>query len=215
MDYNKALERFSECYKDRYSVEFPMILKLCDFKNKSILEISPAEGYFVNEVSKIASKVTISEISEKLPFHDKSFEIVFSRWIAQNIDKLEKAVKEMCRVAKSNVIIVLPSEEGDETKMLEIKFPDKFECRKKRIINIKKWISESDFKVKEEKRLLKFLFPNIEESIDIFSALSFKKKLSDEEKIKLKEFFLNKKKKDGIHFTQGTSFICGTRVFKI
>jgi ubiquinone/menaquinone biosynthesis C-methylase UbiE len=146
-----------------------------------------------------------------LPFHDKSFEIVFSRWIAQNIDKLEKAVKEMCRVAKSNIIIVLPSEEGDETKMLEIKFPDKFECRKKRIINIKKWISKCDFKIKEKRKLLKFLFPDTDETIEILSALSFNNVLSIKDKLKLREFLSNRKKKNGFHLTQGASFICGTR----
>ncbi len=211
MNYKDALAKFSQYYKDRYSVEFPTILNLCDFRNKKVLEIVPVEGYFVKEVSKLTNEVATSEISSSLSFPDKSFDIVLSRWTAQNIDDLEKSVKEMCRIARSNVIIVLPSEEGNETKILELKFPDKSGSRKERSMNVKKWILESGFNVKEERRLLKFLFPNVNEAIDIFSALGFNNDLTEKEKSRLKEFLTNNKKNDGIHITQGASFICGYR----
>lgn len=207
MEYQETLIKFSQFYKDRYSVEFPTIFGLCNFKGKSVLEIGPAEGYFVKEASKLG-KVTTSKASVNLSFPDKSFDIVFSRWTVQNIKNMERMIKEMCRVAKSNVIIVLPSEEGDETKMLEIKFPDKSNRRKKRIVNIKKWISKCSFKVKEKRKLLKFLFSDIDETIEIFSALSLNNPLV-KEKLKLREFLSDRKKKGGIHLTQGASFICG------
>jgi len=209
MNYKDALAKFSQYYKDRYAVEFPTILSLCDFRNKKVLEIGPAEGYFVEEASKLTNDIATSENSVDLSFPDKSFDTVISRWVAQNIDDLEKSVKEMCRVSSSNVIIVLPSEEGDETKLLEVKFPDKSDSRKKRSMDIKKWILESGFNVKEERRLLKFLFPDADEAIEIFSALGFDNSLSDEERLSLKEFLLERKKKDGVHLTQGASFICG------
>ena len=208
MNYKDALAKFSQYYKDRYTVEFPIILSLCDFRNKKVLEIGPAEGYFVKELSKLTNNITTTD-STDLPFPNNSFDIVLSRWIVQNIENLEKAIKEMCKVAKSDVVIVLPSEEGDETKILEVKFPDKSDSRKKRAMNIKKWILESGFNVKEERKLLKFLFPDIDETIEIFSALGFNNDLSEKEKLRLKEFLLNKKKSDGIRITQGASFICG------
>jgi len=211
MNYRDALAKFSQYYKDRYLVEFPTILGLCDFRNKKVLEIGPAEGYFAKELSKLTNDITTTDVSVDLPFPNGSFDIVLSRWIAQNIEDLEKAVKEMCRVAKSDVIIVLPSEEGDETKILEVKMPDKHDSRKKRIKDVKEWISESGFKVKEEKRLLRFLFHDIEEVMEIFSALGFNDELSEKEKSKLKEFLSNRKENDGIHITQGASFICGYR----
>jgi len=211
MNYKEALAKFSQYYKDRYSVEFPTILSLCDFRNKKVLEIGPTEGYFVKEVSKLTNEIAISEISVDLSFPDKSFDIVLSKWTAQNIDDLEKAIKEMCRVAKKNIVIVLPSEKGDETKLLKVKFPEKSKSRKKRIENIKKWISECGFSVKEERKLLKFTFPDLEETIEIFSALGFDNNLSDEEVSSIKEFLSNKKKRDGIHLNQGASFICGYR----
>jgi len=222
--------KFSESYRDRYSIEFPTIFGICNFKNKRVLEIgSGREGYFVKEALKLTNKIVASDISidilndlkktvevenvvcnaEDLPFSDNSFDIVFSRWVAQDIKNLEKAIKEMCRVAKDNIIVVFPSEEGDETELLQIKYPDKFESRKKRIENVKKWISDCGFKVKEEKRLLKFLFPDVDEAVEIFSVLGFKNEITGEEKLKLKEYFLSKRGKDGINFLQGASFICG------
>ena len=209
MNYADALKKFSQYYKDRHAVEFPTILSLCDFRNKKVLEIGPAEGYFVKEASKLTNEITTSDVSVDLSFPDKHFDIVISRWVAQNIDDLEKPIKEMCRVAKSDVVIVLPSEEGDETNILEIKFPDKSGLRKRRSMDIKKWILESGFNVKEERRLLKFLFPGADEAIEIFSALGFDNNLSDEERLSLKEFLLKRKKEDGVHLTQSASFICG------
>jgi len=209
MEYQEALIKFSHYYKDRYSVEFPTIFSLCNFKNKSILEIGSAEGYFVKEVSKLTNKINTTDVSIILSFPNSSFDIVFSRWTVQNLNNLKKFIKEICRVAKENVIIVLPSSEGNETKMLKIKFLDKFRQRKKRITEIKKLISNCGFKVKEKRKLLKFLFPNLDEAIEIFSALSFNNDLSVKEKLKLREFLSNRKKKGGIHLTQGASFICG------
>jgi hypothetical protein len=58
---------------------------------------------------------------------------------------------------------------------------------------------------------LKFLFPDADEAIEIFSALGFNNDLTEKEKSRLKEFLINNKKSDGIHITQGASFICGYR----
>jgi len=230
MKYEEALIRFSDYYKDRYTLEFPTIFSLYDFRDKSILEIgSGKEGYFIKEALKLTKKITASDISEKilrilrknvrvktevcnaenLPFSDNSFDIVFSRWVIQHVNNLEKAVKEMCRVASHSVIIIFPSEHGDETKLLEIKFHDKFELRRERRENIKRSLSECGLKVKERRKSLRFLFPDTEETLEMFCALEFKNKLSKDEKLKLNKFLLSRTNKDGIHFTQGASFICG------
>ncbi len=230
MNYKDALTKFSQYYKDRYFIEFPTIFNLCNLRNKKVLEVgSGRKSYFLKELFKLTKNVVASDISneilkelkrkiriktkvcsaEKLPFSNKSFDTVLSRWVVQDINNLERAVNEMCRVAKKNILVVLPSEFGDETKMLKIKFPEKFEQRKARRMNIKKWISKNGFKVKEKRKLLRFLFHNLEETIEIFLAISFGSKLTKKEKLRLIKFLLNRKKKDGIHFTQGASFICG------
>jgi ubiquinone/menaquinone biosynthesis C-methylase UbiE len=211
MEYDEAIKKFSQYYVDRNRLEFPTIFKTCDFRNKSVLEIGPAEGYFTKEASKIADYVTTTEVSPRLPFPDKYFDIVFSRWTIQNIEDLKREIIEMCRVAKENVMVVLPSEEGDETKLLEIKFSNKHKNRKKRIEDIKKWISKCGFKIKERKKLLKFVFPDLEEAVKIFSAIGFENKLSKRETVKLRKFLMNRQNKKGIALTQGASFICGYR----
>ncbi|MFH1228793.1 MAG: methyltransferase domain-containing protein, partial [Candidatus Aenigmatarchaeota archaeon] len=185
------------------------IFRLCDFRSKKVLEIGPAEGHFVKEASKFTGDITAVDAVAKLPFADRSFDIVLSRWIIQNMDDIEMAVKEMCRVAKSRVIIVLPSDEGDETGILEIKFPGKSETRKNRVADVKKRVSECGFEVREERRLLNFVFPDLDETVGIFSALSFGNKLSSKETSELRQFLSDRKREDGIHVIQGTSFICG------
>lgn len=52
---------------------------------------------------------------EELPFKDKSFDIVTARHILEHLDYYEKAISEMCRVAKKEVIVIffLPLREKD------------------------------------------------------------------------------------------------------
>jgi hypothetical protein len=211
MEYKEALEKFSQSYIDRYDVEFPLIFSLADFKDKRVLEIGPAEGYFVGEVSKFTDRIESVDSYEKLQFSDGSFDITLSRWIIQGVEDIDNFVKEMCRVANQNVIIILPSDEGDETEILRIKFPEKSNTRAERLERIKKLISECGFQAKEEKKLMRFLFKDLDETIDIFCALAFRNEITQEEKTKLRDFLAKRKDNEGIHITQGASFIVGTK----
>ena len=209
MNYEEALKIFSDSYLDRYSVEFPTIFSIVNFDSKTVLEIGSAEGYFVKEASRIAKSVRTSDSFYSLPFDDNFFDIVLSRWVIQNVEDVEKLVREMCRVAKENVIIILPSDGGDETRILSIKFHDKFRMRKERIEKIKKLLSESGFKVKEEKNLLNFRFKDVNTAVEVFYNLGFKGSLADDEIDRLKKFLSERQKENGVHITQGASYICG------
>jgi hypothetical protein len=209
MEYNEALEKLSQSYADRYSVEFPFIFSMTTFEGKSLLEVGPAEGYFQKDAVIMAGSVESTNSFDKLPYEDKTFDIVISRWVVQNVDDYENFTKEMCRVAKENVIIVLPSEEGDETRLLSIRTPDKFNTRKERIEKIKKCILDSDFKVREERKLLNFVFGSLIEAAEVYYTLGFGDDATDEEIARLKKFLNERKFDDGIHITQGASFICG------
>ena len=51
---------------------------------------------------------------EALPYKDESFDVVTARHILEHLDYYEKAINEMCRVAKQEVFIIfflLPQEE--------------------------------------------------------------------------------------------------------
>jgi hypothetical protein len=209
MEYKEAMDKFSQSYVDRYSLEFPLIFSMAEFKDKSVLEIGPAEGYFVSEAAKLTDRIETVEPSEKIQFSDGSFDITLSRWIIQGVEGIDGFVGEMCRMAKKNVLIILPSEEGDETEILRIRFPDKSKTRLERLEKIKKLISDFGFEVKEEKRLIKFLFKDLDEAVEVFSALAFRNEATKEESSKLMEFLSKRKQEDGIHVTQGASFICG------
>ena len=232
MDYKNALKKFGNYYLSRYDTEFPMIFSMCDFKGKSVLEIgSGNEGHFLKELTKYTDKIVATDISkeilddlrknvsiktkvckgEKLPFENRTFDIVFCRWVLSYFNNLKKGIDEMCRVAAESVLLVFPSEEDDETKMLKIKFKDRYEMRKQRVKNIKKWLSENGFAVKEKRKTLKFLFPSVDEAVKIMSAMGFQNKLTKKEKEKLWRFFENRKTKKGLLFRQGAAFICATR----
>jgi hypothetical protein len=212
MNYEEAMQLFSKYYVDRNTIEFPTILKMCNFKDKKVLEIGPAEGYFKEEASKNAKEVSTFGVTEELPFEDKSFDIVFSRWVMQGLGDTEKAVKEMCRVASENVMIVLPSDEGDETKLLEIREKGKAQMRKERVLSIRKWIEDSGFRVREERRQLRFVFPDVNEATDIFAQIGFDGKVSSEEHSKLRDFLMSRRDQGKVSITQGAAFICASRV---
>jgi len=232
MRYSEAYRKFSECYKDRYAIEFPAIFSLCNFKGKSVLDVGAGkEGHFPKKVKKSVKRYVATDVSrnilnelrkvvnvetkvckaEKLPFADKSFDIAFSRWAAQHFDNLEKGIGEMCRIAKCCVIIILPSEQGDQTKLLAIKFKNKYKFRKERVVKIKKLLRKNGFKLKEKKKLLKFVFPDINEAFEIINAMEFRNKLNSAEKEKIRAFLLHREKKGKFYFTQGAAFICGYR----
>jgi len=229
MEYDAALAEFGKCYMDQRK-EFAIIFQLCDFRKKFILEIgSGSECHFIKELLKKTTNIMATDISEKklqelekklkvqtkacsaetLPFYDRSFDIVFSRWVVQHTDE-QKAVNEMCRVADKFVLMVLPNEQGDETTLKSLVEKNNADKRKKRIDDIKRHMTESGFIIKEKRTLLKFRFMNVKTAAEVLSAVAFNNKLSTKEKEKITEF-LSKKQKGKITMTQGASFILGVR----
>jgi hypothetical protein len=231
MDYEAGLKRFGECYKDRDRVEFPLIFSMCEFSGKTVLEIgSDREGISIERILEKAKSMFATNIredvlaglkgrfgigarvcmAEKLPFEDRSFDIVFSRWSIMYTE-LKKSVKEMCRVAKSNVFIVLPSPGGDQATIKTIKEEGKPREREVRISRIKKLLDENGFTVKEERRILRFVFPDVDGAFQILMAVDFDNELPDEGKARLRNILSGKVGIEGVEFTQGACFLCGTR----
>lgn len=100
------------------------ILKIC--KNKRVLEIGCGRGYLANKLSS-KNEVTACDIViasslrkkypeikfiegniEKLPFKDKSFDTVLTTHTLEHVRNLDKAIAEIRRVAKKEIIIVVP-----------------------------------------------------------------------------------------------------------
>ncbi|MFC2143648.1 class I SAM-dependent methyltransferase [Candidatus Aenigmatarchaeota archaeon] len=233
MDVKEALEKFSEYYDHRNDVEFPTIFSMCDFTDKRVAEIGAGhQGHFIKELLNKTKSITAVDIDEKaleklkkrinndmvcymkapaedLPFEDNSQDIVFSRWTIHEFD-VDSAILEFCRVAKKHVFIVLPSEEGDETEMKNLK-EDSSDKRKQRIDKIKALMEHNGLSVKEERKLLSFTFPSMEEAFEILHAVAFGHGLAEETKEVVKSFLLSRKDGDKIKFTQGASFILGTK----
>jgi len=229
MEYDTALEKFGGAYQDRKK-ELGLIFSMVDFRNKFVLEVgSGSEDYFIKELLKKTDNIMATDISEKkllglkklnvqtkacnaeaLPFFNRSFDIVFSRWVLQHVDE-KKAVSEMCRVSDKAVVIVFPNEQGDETKLKAIVEKNNPEKRKKRVGEIKKTMGDNGFFVKEERRILNFRFSNIKQAMEVLSAVEFNNKVSGSENEKIEKFLKERQKGIAIRLTQGASFISGVR----
>jgi hypothetical protein len=231
MEHDVAMKRFGEYYKDRDRVEFPLIFSMCDFSGKTVLEIgSGGEGFFIRRVLHKAKQVVASDTSEealselkkdfdidtrvcsaeKLPFADSSFDIVFSRWSIMYTN-LKKSVREMCRVARESVFIILPSPEGDQAQMKTIKEEGKPKLREERITKIKSLLDKNGFDAREARKVLRFVFPDADEAFQVLMAVDFDNELTEDGSKRLRNFLSGKEDIGGVEFTQGTCFICGTR----
>lgn len=98
-------------------------------KNKQVLEVGCGRGYLANILSETGHEVTGCDIVisselknkfpkikfvagniERLPFNDASFDTVITTHTLEHVQNLPQAVKELRRVAKKELIIVVPKQ---------------------------------------------------------------------------------------------------------
>lgn len=234
MDYSDAMQKLNAAYRDRDD-ELRTVFMMCDFSNKKIAEIGAgSEGYFIKVLLNHtpAKNIIATDISweildmlrknvnvktkkcyaHDLHFFDQEVDVAFSRWALHDVEDVEAAINDMCRIARKNVFVVIPSEEGDETEFKSIVDSETFQRRVDRISDIKKALEKNFFDVKEKKKILNFVFRDIEEAAQVLAAAEFRNKIKEDHAEKLYDFLERRKKMDGIHFTQGAAFICGTRM---
>lgn len=103
------------------SIEFMIERILPD--NNNLLDIGCGNGYFLSRALNKVKEVHACDIRnrlsyvkcdfhegniEKLPFRDKQFDVVTCHHTLEHIINLEQAIKELKRVAKKQIIIVVP-----------------------------------------------------------------------------------------------------------
>jgi ubiquinone/menaquinone biosynthesis C-methylase UbiE len=132
--YDMSEEEFAEVYQNLESLGgdrptdmnegcMQHSLSLFNKSAKTFLDVGCGRGYWANRVhDETKLKVTGCDVlehvdikgayvqgsMEKLPFKDNSFDIVFSSHTIEHIRNLPKAISELKRVAKKQVIIVTP-----------------------------------------------------------------------------------------------------------
>lgn len=127
-EYAALYENIENRAKDRptdmndASIEY--VIKHADKNAETLLDVGSGRGYFINVLAERTSyKLTgvdmgdsipglkanyVKGFIEKLPFPDKSFDIVTCTHTIEHIINLRQAIDELKRVAKKQVIIVTP-----------------------------------------------------------------------------------------------------------
>lgn len=133
--YNYTDEEFADFYRNRDSIATRRITDLSkvsinhmlarlDSRAKNLLDVGCGAGYFLNQVNAntdltahacdIVNSLKFGNIEfhegnvEKLPFADNSFDIVSCHHTLEHVRNLEASVSELKRVAKYQILIVVP-----------------------------------------------------------------------------------------------------------
>lgn len=101
------------------------VLTLLPSGAQSLLDVGCGRGYFLDVVARerpdleltgldvlpdvtLAGARYVSGTAERLPFEDKSFDVVFSSHTIEHVRDLEAMVSELTRVARHQIIVVTP-----------------------------------------------------------------------------------------------------------
>ncbi|HAG82756.1 MAG TPA: hypothetical protein DCL61_16730 [Cyanobacteria bacterium UBA12227] len=132
--FSMTKEEMAEFYQNRDSLatdrptdlnepSINYILRRFDTDAKTVLDVGCGNGYFINKVKSLGYEAwgcdMMPEIKlknfhyvkadiENLPFEDKAFDIVTCNHTLEHIVNLDQAISELKRVAKKQLIIVVP-----------------------------------------------------------------------------------------------------------
>ena len=117
MDYYSAISNsYDELYGEEQLKKIKLILKFADIKeNDKVLDIGCGTAFYSNLFKNYTGIDNARKMlkhpscilgnAEHLPFQDKSFDAVISVTAIHNFKDIEKALKEMKRVARNKIII--------------------------------------------------------------------------------------------------------------
>ncbi len=211
MQLNEAQKLFSRAYVDREDKEVPLMQKLVTFNDKSVLEITQEKSTVKPWLSKKYAKYV--EIKpENLGAEQREFDIVFTRWTTPYFEDLTQAITKICSLAKQSVLIVIPSEQGELTKLKMLKDSETASRRRKRAFDIEQTMKECGFSTVAIPALLKFSFASYDEAVDVLMATEFNNSISHSELQQFQDFLSSKKKRNKkIEIMQGAMFIAGSK----
>lgn len=120
MDYYSSISKgYDELYGEEQRKKIEIIIKELKIKNEKVLDVgcgTASYSYLFKDytgidkskglIAKAKDNVIYGE-AERLPFEDKSFDIVICITAIHNFDNPEKAISEMKRVSDDKIAITL------------------------------------------------------------------------------------------------------------
>ena len=122
--YKNIVTRAKERPTDMNNASIEYVIAHADKRAETLLDVGSGRGYFLNVLAgRTPFKLTgvdmsdhipglkanyVQGVIEKLPFPDKSFDIVTCTHTVEHIINLKQAIDELKRVARKQVIIVTP-----------------------------------------------------------------------------------------------------------
>lgn len=182
----------------RIDLIFNDLITKKELYKKNFLEVGCGLGYFSNKAYKLGAKVTGIDIgprlikinknktpkgkfvvasASKLPFKDKSFDIVLSTEVIEHVDSQFEMVSELTRVLRKDGVLIITT----PNKIFKPLFDLLSFIKIRPYHGNEKWIYSWDLKaqflkkgmVLEKERYFNFIMPN--KFLDLFEKLPFAK----------------------------------------
>ena len=110
----------------------------------------------------------------ELPFEDNSFDVVYSAWLPHSLTSREDFLREIARISRKYVLLIMPGTHGDEPDLVSIvRFGEK-ERREEYRRKISNALVSYGFFVNYKSDILKLDYKNFQEIKEVYYCLAFK-----------------------------------------
>jgi len=217
-DFTQAYLEIVNASVERNTKELPAILSCLDFEGKECLEIGTGvlarlaiklsgfakhitclERYEATvEAAKKAIKeknlektitVELSKDKTKLPFPDKSFDVVYGAWLPTSLTSNPAYLDELARVSRNHILLIVSGPIGDIPPMVDLVKPgSEAERRLEQQRAMQEHFKRLGYEVRITEETLKLDFPTKEAIRGTFYCFDFDNALTPEQQKKVNAY---------------------------
>ena len=148
------------------------------------------------KIAELAKKISVTSYKgykeEPFPFADQSFDVVYAAWLPHKTFTDLSFLDEVTRVAKKDILFLLPGINGDEPNLVSIVKPGEIERRKAYREQIVSYFKGKGYKVNIRGGILKLDFKSKEEIREVFYCMAFHGEELGDKKEQVDKFLYSK-----------------------